>query len=74
MTLPKPPKQVYIYGVPLDTARLAAALGILATDVDTFQTEDERVVLKFKVTLTPAQETTLAKLMQPYSLIRKYQE
>ena len=68
------PKFTYIYGVPLDTARLAAALGILATDVDTFQTEEERVVVKFKVTLTPQQEKKLGELMQPYSLLRKGEE
>ena len=68
------PKFSYIYGTPLTSKRLAAALGIAETAVDTCQTEEDGAKFKFTVALTPEQEKKLAELAKPYSLIRKGEE
>lgn len=68
------PKQIYIYGLPLDVKRVAAVLGIAEQDVDTFQVEEDRTIVKVKVPLTPQQEQKLAKLLEPYKLLKKGEE
>ena len=69
-----PKLEVYIYGEPLTPKKLAAALGIPEAQVETCQTEADRVVVKFMAVLTLEQEAKLNKLMQPFVQIRKGQE